>query len=248
MTIEAVVRVIKDAMKAWKESNMNMIKESINTYLSCLEHCPKMPKKALVIYAPFLAEKIGDSKYQPLIFKLLDGSSEFMTAKFVSTQIIKQGIQSKVPKNNEQLANWLTLTIDEWGSAGMPLKETIDCGVKFAGSSNGPVRVAALKMFGMLYKHMGDTIKNFLGEIKESTTKVLEEEFKKITPLKKGEFKSNKVIKGLDAEEAKALEKAQAAGDDGLPRENISKALTSKLLAGFKGEKPDERQKTVQEI
>jgi hypothetical protein len=31
-TIEALARVIKDAMKAWKESNMNMIKESIITY------------------------------------------------------------------------------------------------------------------------------------------------------------------------------------------------------------------------
>jgi hypothetical protein len=110
-----------------------------------------------------------------------------------------------VPKNNEQLANWLSLTLDEWGSAGMPLKETIDCGIKFAASSNGPVRVAALKLFGMLYKHMGETIRNYLGEIKESTTKVLEEEFKKITPLKKGEFTSNKTIKGLDAEEQKAL-------------------------------------------
>jgi hypothetical protein len=57
----------------------------------------------------------------------------------------------------------------------------------------------------MLYKHMGETIRNYLGEIKESTTKVLEEEFKKITPLKKGEFTSNKTIKGLDAEEQKAL-------------------------------------------
>ena len=71
-------------MKGWKESNMNMIKESINVFLSCLEHCPKVPKKALFVYAPFLVEKIGDSKYLPLITKLLDQSCEFMTAKFVA--------------------------------------------------------------------------------------------------------------------------------------------------------------------
>lgn len=44
------------------------------------------------------------------------------------------------------------------------------------------------------------------------------------------------------------MEKAAAAGDDDLPRENISKQITSKLLAGFKGEKPDERTKTALEI
>jgi hypothetical protein len=39
----------------------------------------------------------------------------------------------------------------------------------------------------MLYKHVGEPIKNFLKDIKESTMKLIEEEFSKVTPLKKGE-------------------------------------------------------------
>ena len=72
------------AMKDWKESNMNMIKESINTFIKFNENCPKIPKKAFYLYAPFLAEKMGDSKYQANIFKLMDGATEFCTAKFVA--------------------------------------------------------------------------------------------------------------------------------------------------------------------
>lgn len=39
-----------------------------------------------------------------------------------------------------------------------------------------------------MYKHVGESIKNFLKDIKESTMKLIEAEFAKITPLKKGEF------------------------------------------------------------
>ena len=45
-----------------------------------------------------------------------------------------------------------------------------------------------MALFAMLYKHGGEMIKNFLKDIKESTMKLLEEEFAKVTPLKKGEF------------------------------------------------------------
>lgn len=53
----------------------------------------------------------------------------------------------------------------------------------------------------MMYKHVGDTIKGFLTEIKESTMKVLEEEFKKVTPLKKGEFQNKRGLRGEAAAE-----------------------------------------------
>lgn len=65
-----------------------------------------------------------------------------------------------------------------------------------------------MALLAMLYKHGGEMIKNFLKDIKESTMKLLEEEFAKVTPLKKGEFKQKRQIKGMAAEE----EKAQATG------------------------------------
>ena len=45
-------------------------------------------------------------------------------------------------------------------------------------------------------------IKNFLTDVKESTMKVLEEEFAKTTPLKKGEFKAKRLVKGAKEEVA----------------------------------------------
>lgn len=76
-----------------------------------------------------------------------------------------------------------------------------------------------MQLFAMLFKHLGETIRNYLSDIKESTMKLIEEEFKKITPLKKGEFKSNKMMKG------EAVEEVQPATsfEDSLPREDITK-------------------------
>ena len=85
----------------------------------------------------------------------------------------------------------------------MPLKETIDYAIKAAASTSGPVRTSSLKLFATLYKHMGEAIKNYLGDVKESTRKTFEAEFEKVTPYKKGEFKSEKgALKGQTAEEA----------------------------------------------
>jgi hypothetical protein len=51
-----------------------------------------------------------------------------------------------------------------------------------------------MKLFAMLYKHLGEAVRHFLADIKESTMKLVEEEFTKVTPLKKGEFVSTREL------------------------------------------------------
>lgn len=57
-----------------------------------------------------------------------------------------------------------------------------------------------MALFAMMYKHVGDPIKNFLKDIKDSTMKLIDEEFSKVTPLKKGEHKT-KQLRGEAAAE-----------------------------------------------
>ena len=65
-------------------------------------------------------------------------------------------------------------------------------------------------------------------DIKESTMKLIEEEFAKVTPLKKGEGKGKRQLKGEAAEE---VGNAPAGGGlDALPREDISKQLAAAKL------------------
>lgn len=68
----------------------------------------------------------------------------------------------------------------------------IDFATIGAGHSNPQVRTASMSLFAMIYKHVGEPVKNFMKDIKESTMKLIEEEFAKITPLKKGEAQSKR--------------------------------------------------------
>lgn len=80
--IEAICRFMKAKMKDWKESNMNMIKETVFTLKTIVENCERVPKRALFVCSAFLVDKIGDSKYAAIkeVFMLM---ADFVTAKFV---------------------------------------------------------------------------------------------------------------------------------------------------------------------
>lgn len=188
-------------MKDWKESNMALMKEAVNILVAMATHCERVPKRAVATYAPFLIEKIGDMKVMTQIKEVLLQLTDLVTPKFIANQIAKYGSQTKAPKNMEHSCLMLVTLLEEWGGARMPVKECIDFGVLAAASANGQVRTAANKMFCELYKHLGDAIRNFFGDIKESTLKVIEGEISKVTPYKKGEFQSARVPKGDAAEE-----------------------------------------------
>lgn len=87
-----------------------------------------------------------------------------------------------------------------------------------------------MALMAMLYKHAGEAIRNFIKDVKESTMKLVEEEFKKVTPYGKGEYQRKRNFKGEAAFEEKGtagVGKKGAAGggglDDLLPRADISK-------------------------
>lgn len=119
---------------------------------------------------------------------------------------------------------------DEFTIVHMSLKEMIEYGIVAANHSNPQVRTSAMALFAIMYKHAGETIKNFLKDIKESTLKLIEEEFAKVTPLKRGEHQQKRKFRGMAAD-SEAPKKGGAGGggglaallDDALPRQDISK-------------------------
>ena len=88
-------------------------------------------------------------------------------------------------------------------------------------------------LFATVYKHLGEAVRTFLTDIKPSTMQLIDAEFEKVTPLKKGEFKSEREAKGDLAEEPEANEDAAASLDAALPREDISKQLNAKVIKLF---------------
>ena len=114
--LEATAKFVKDKMKDWKEGNPNMVKESLNVVKAMTEHVERIPKRVLIAYGSFMCEKIGDIKVAKPISELLVNLSEFMTARFVANQIVKHGLKSKVPNNQKESCNVISLMISEFGA------------------------------------------------------------------------------------------------------------------------------------
>ena len=96
--------------------------------------------------------------------------------------------------------------IDEYGMGygQFPLKEIIDF-AKFATTNANPqVRTAAMKLFCEIYKHVGDVITNFMGDIKESTLKAINAELEKTDKYGNGEHERKREFRGAALQEAEA--------------------------------------------
>ena len=93
-----------------------------------------------------------------------------------------------------------------------------------------------MKLFCEIYQHVGDVIRNFMGDIKESTLKMIDAELNKITVYKKGEHQKKRNFgaeeAAADGKPGKKVKEEDPFAD--LPREDISKKLTSKLMEQFK--------------
>jgi cytoskeleton-associated protein 5 len=248
--LEATAKYVKTIMKDWKESNLNMLKEALNVPKAMVESCERIPKRVLGTYAPYMCDKIGDIKVAKVISEVMLGFAEFMGAKFVSNQIVKYCSEAKAPANVAEGCTVLSAMIEEFGAGVLALKAVIDYGTFAAGNSNPKVRTAALKLFTNLYKHLGEAIRHFLSDIKDSTMKILEDEFKKVTPYAKGEFTPTRSAKGEAAEELKANPGAAKGGLDAAlgEREDISKKLKKSIFDLFGDRDFKKRIKCVEEV
>lgn len=107
----------------------------------------------------------------------------------------------------------------------------INFGIICCDNKNAKVRSETINMLSTLYKHLGEGIRAFLKDIKDSTLAVINSEFDKITPYAKGEFQSKREITN---EEVKA-EVGEDGGDplDSLPRADVSKEMGGQKLVAM---------------
>lgn len=95
-------------MKDWKESNLNLIKETIALFLLLTQNSDKVGKRAVCVIMPFLADKIGDVKLMANVKETLINLAELVTPKFVALQVVKYAISAKSPNTLKESCNILT--------------------------------------------------------------------------------------------------------------------------------------------
>ncbi len=82
--VEGLAKFIKTRLKEWKESNLNMIKETIALFTKVSLSCEKVNKRSVACIMPFLVDKIGDSKYMAGVQELIINLAELVSPKFMA--------------------------------------------------------------------------------------------------------------------------------------------------------------------
>ena len=57
-----MAKFVKMKMKDWKESNLNLVKETIALFSVMASSCEKVNRRTVSCVMPFLSDKIGDVK------------------------------------------------------------------------------------------------------------------------------------------------------------------------------------------
>lgn len=238
---ENFIVYIRAQLKNFKEINFNIIREASVLYLYLLSNFKEFGKNYATTIIKGLHEKLGDNKLKDNITSLLISMMEHFTPKYIIIMLLKHLEKNKSVTLLKEYSAFFEKVIEEFGIGTVPVKELVEYSKLLAANTNPQVRSSATNLLCTLYKYIGKDIKTLLKDIKESTLKVIEQELDKIqivenTNKPKREIKSEEGVQNI------------SSGGDLIPRVDISKKITAKLLKDINDGKWPEKKDAVAAI
>lgn len=216
---EAILRFVRSTVKDWKENNFNVVKAAIEIFTNISENYNISKRAAASVLNATALEKLADAKllevYNTCIFSLCNQ----VTPKFVVALIVKNTSDSNKPKVVSECCSIISKIISDYGPHSVALKEIVDYASAGLAQANPAIKKASQALTLNIYSFIGDKLTPLLTEIKESTMKVLQEEFAKTAPNTTTSFKSYKGEVAIKVTDAKKML------DEAMPRANIEKQL-----------------------
>ena len=221
---EPILRFVRSTVKDWKENNFNVVKAAIEIFTNISENYNISKRAAASVLNSTALEKLADAKllevYNTCIFSLCSQ----VTPKFVVALIVKNTSDSNKPKVVSECCTIFGKIISEFGPHSVNLKDVVDYAAAGLAQANPAIKKASQALTLIIYSFIGDKLTPLLTDIKESTMKVLQEEFSKVAPNTNTQFKTYK-----GAVEVKVVD-AKKMLDEAMPRANIEKQMTPALL------------------
>ena len=146
----------------------------------------------------------------------------------------------------KEFSFFLEKSIEEFGISSFPVKDLVDFSILLASNANPQLRNSATNLLCCIYKYIGQPIKKFLSEIKESTMTIINEEFAKITVISNLENQPKRELKGqAKIEEGGAVGGNKNVLDNLLPRTDITKKITLQILKELNEGKSQNKKETL---
>lgn len=219
--------------KFFNDKNIVVLNESLLCIKTLIEKVKSFSQQYYKVIITLLTNKINDKKLlveiSDIINKLLNNLSPIevisvfiKNLKDKSIIILKEGIG--IIKNIIDINT--NKNIDDF-----PIQEIINFCIEIGNNPNNMLRKSSTQLLCSLYKILDKDIYNYLKNIKESTMKIINEEFNKIS---KGESAKEEVIKKDVNEEAESID--------------ISDKITEKMIKDLTDGKWSEKKKVIEQI
>ena len=214
--------------KSFKENNLVIFKESLICINTLIKKLPSSFSKKYYNYLiKLMIERISDKKVQNEIKDIIESLIEKTSPKEIVLCLMRQIRNKTVPILNggstiiNNLINPNNTSINDNKIKDnihlYPIKEIIDFCCFLENNSHNQCRNSGTNILCSLYAYLGSSIKSLLKDLKESTLKVIEEKFEKVTVINSNNNSSNNKINNNILEQV-------------FPRVDISKKITPQII------------------
>ena len=250
--VEHTFKFVQNKLKDWKESNLNVVKETFNFILSVCENEElTLNKRSFNIIVPLISGNLADSKYNEICFRIVSLYVESITPKSVILSLINSIQDSKDPKAKVnpkalvEMCNLMVRLIEMLTLSYFPLKETINFSKAILANQNVQARNAAINLLKSIYQQLGNPLNDFLTDVNPQTLKNLNAEFEKVTVNKNIQCKVQ--FRGEAQTELKEQGGQSTNPLDSLPRAEISRDA-DKLLKKLNDSKWEVRREALENL
>ena len=220
---DSIISFLKLTVKDWKESNINVIKSTLDLINLISSKVILSKRSAYVVLTPSALDKLSDSKVAESFANCIIGICESVGPKFVVSSMIKNTSDCNKPKVVSECFSIINRVVLEFGVHRITLKELIEYIKSALSQSNPVIKKSAQSMTVTLYSFLGENLIPLLTDIKEATMKALQEDFSKTSIETPSQFRQVKGEEPTKYDPKKAL-------DELIPRVNLSSSITSALI------------------
>ncbi|KAG0332620.1 Microtubule-associated protein, microtubule dynamics during spindle orientation [Podila horticola] len=218
---ELIARVLAKK-PGWKESNFQVTSKLYGVLQLQAQKLPTFSKACAALTIPAMIDKMGDIKLKKAAGDCLTAYAETLSLQFVLSQSYDPLKKLKAPKALADSLLWVNQQLEDFGIAGLQVRELIDFLKVALGSANAAVRTNAVSVLGILRRFIGPGIRSFVEDCNSSLLATIDAEFAKVADLEPPQ-----VTKGAVEESGGA---GSAAVEELFPKVDIGNQFTSALL------------------
>ncbi|KAF9133583.1 Microtubule-associated protein, microtubule dynamics during spindle orientation [Mortierella sp. 14UC] len=216
---ELITRVLSKK-PGWKESNFQVTSKLYGILQLQSQKLSSFSKACAALTIPAMIDKMGDIKLKKAAGDCLTAYAEALSLQFVLSQSYDPLKKLKAPKTLADSLVWINQQLEDFGIAGLAIRELIDF-LKFAlGSANAAVRTNAVTVLGVLRRFIGPNIRSFVEDCNSALLATIDAEFAKVADMEPPQVSKGSVEESTGS----------AAVEELFPKVDIGNQFTSALL------------------